>query len=100
MNDYADPKIILLGYRTDTAIQNAANIAKSVPETFQYIPITKTLTCLIKNENVRKLIESEKESAGEDSSQIKSYTDGVQYNKKSNYFQSYPNALRIILMLR
>lgn len=96
MNDYADPKTILLGYRTDTAIQNAENIAKSVPETFQYIPITKTLTCLIKNEDVRNLIESEKISPDEESSQIKNYTDGVQY-KKSNYFQRYSNALRIIL---
>lgn len=89
--EYNEPLHVKLGTRTEITVRNDENITIEVDETFAYVSIIKTLTTLVQNHNIRRMFEAERPSSD---GILKSYLDGKQY-KNHEFFQKYPNALRI-----
>lgn len=93
---YIEPQEIPLGYRTDRVLnrQTCAYEPAVVMETFQYVPIIKTLSLVMSNDNVREAILSEEKSSDENI--ISSFLDG-QHSQTNAMFIRYPHALRLLL---
>lgn len=83
---------VLLGTRVENVILGSEHTVKTIRETFEYIPIIETLETIIKNENLRNVIETESETGNIDS--YESFRDSTSF-KNSPFFQAYPNAIRI-----
>lgn len=64
---------------------------KGIYETFEYIPILKTIECVLNNDKMREYVDNESES---EEGFLKGFQDGNIY-KNHNFFKKYPNALRL-----
>lgn len=85
-----------LGYRKETRIKNGRSVLINVKETFQYIPITKTLINIISNKYLFRLINNETISKALNPEIIKSFTDTETF-KNHPFLKKFPNSLRISL---
>lgn len=93
--EYIEPQEIPLGIRIDNVIdkETSASVPKTIIETCQYVPIIDTLTMVLKNKDVRAIIESETES---NNGILASFIDG-QHFKNHPFFQKYKHAIRLQL---
>lgn len=89
-----DSEEIKLGTRVETTMKNGIHSIKTIKESFEYIPITRTLESIIRNQNLRFQIDNEPNNTNSES--ITSFRDTNTY-KNSTFFQSHPNAIRINL---
>lgn len=85
-----------LGYRTETRIKNGRSILVNVKETFQYIPITKTLINVISNKYYYNLIDSEQLLDEHHPQILRSFTDTKTF-KDHPFLKKYPKSIRISL---
>lgn len=83
---------ITLGTRVENVIKGSEHTVKTIRETFEYIPIIDTLETIIKNKNLRDVIENEVEN--DNPHLYESFRDSTSF-KNSPFFQAYPNAIRI-----
>lgn len=91
-----DPEEGMLGYRTETRLKNGRNILMNIKETFQYLPITKTLANIILNKHYFHLINNEKISSDQCPKIIKSFTDTETF-RNHPFLKKFPKSIRISL---
>lgn len=89
---YIESTQIYLGSRREKRKRGGMTVFRDVQENFQYISIIENCKLILSNKNMRTWIEKEKSSEHT----FCSFRDGSMY-KNSEYFEKYPNALRINL---
>lgn len=91
--DYIEPIAIPLGKRTERRFDQKSGkyVFKDVYETFQYVPIIKTIESVLNNDEIRHYIDNEPQS---EEGFLKGFQDG-NYFKNHPFFKKFPNALRL-----
>lgn len=87
------PREVDLGHRIEEYYVGTELRRQKISEHFQYVSILKTLTEVMKTNNIRNVLMREKYS---EDGKIRSFLDGTKY-KSFNFFKDNPNALRITL---
>ncbi|KAK3924576.1 Zinc finger and BTB domain-containing protein 22, partial [Frankliniella fusca] len=89
------PEELYLNSRIENRFNSALRmfIATQVNETFQYVSLIETLKLILRNDFLRNLILSEKNS---EDGVYRSYRDGTDF-ANNQFLRKYPHALRIVL---
>nr|XP_012224837.1 PREDICTED: uncharacterized protein LOC105673639 isoform X1 [Linepithema humile] len=93
--EYIKPQEIPLGERIENAIdkKTGTSVPRTILETCQYVSIIESLTMVLRNKDIRAVIEAEKKS---NDGILASFIDG-QHFKNHPFFQKYKHAIRIQL---
>ncbi|XP_058817123.1 uncharacterized protein LOC131680425 [Topomyia yanbarensis] len=89
------PRTIMLKDKETKRMVNGSELTVKVKDTFQYIPIIDSLKMLLRDPENRRALE-DTPSVSATSNLYNSYTCGTCF-QTSEYFQKYPQALRLIL---